>query len=81
MALSTTDNNFNFDNGSYHTIGLEFEEVRFRIPLMFKFNNLKDDGHLLLRFYLLCTLEGNDVLVQIPRQTMINTLIDKMEIA
>lgn len=67
VALSSADGDFSFDNGSYRHEGLGITEGRFRIPVMFRFRNLRDEGDFQLRLILYCTLQGNNVVCEISR--------------
>jgi len=65
VALSNASGSFDFDNGSYRHEGLGFDRGRYRIPLMFRFKNLKDDGDFLVRIFTFYTLEGEDLIAEI----------------
>lgn len=76
VALSNAEDHFSFDQGSYRHAGLGFEDGKFRVPLMFKLRNLKDEGFLTLRFFILFTFDGDDLNVEIPGQSVFKIASD-----
>lgn len=71
VALSCATGPFDFESGSYRHGGLGLENGRFRIPLMFRFANLQDDGELLVRFNTYYSLDGGDVLAEVGGRSLI----------
>lgn len=65
VALCCAYDDFTFEQGSYCHEGLGFESGRYRIPLMFRLKNLKDDGDFLVRIRLYFTKEETNLSVQI----------------
>ena len=65
VALCCAFGDFTFEQGSYRHAGLGFEDGRYRIPLMVRLKNLKDDGDLLVRVRLYFTKNGTKLSAQI----------------
>jgi hypothetical protein len=63
--LSSASGPFDFDGGSYRHGGIGFERGRYRIPLMFRFKNLKDEGEFLVRILTFYTLDGDELIAEI----------------
>lgn len=64
VALTTAYDEYDFET-LYRHEGLGFENGKYRIPVMVRLGNLKDDGCSLYRFRLFCSLSGDVVEVQI----------------
>jgi hypothetical protein len=58
VALCCAFDEFSFDK-SYRHAGLDFEHGKYRIPLMFKLNNLNDVGHTVMRIRMYFTKDGD----------------------
>ena len=70
VALTTNKNEFDFDK-TYRHEGLGFEGGKYRIPIMIKFDNLKDSGWLIQRIWLYCTKSKDCVSVSINSEESI----------
>lgn len=62
VALCCAQGPFSFNEGSYLHEGLGFEGGRFRVPIMIRIRNLKDDGDLQIRIRLFLTLDEKNAL-------------------
>lgn len=58
VALCCADGEFSFEN-CYRQAGLDIEHGKYRIPLMFKLNNLNDSGHTAMRIRTYFTKDGS----------------------
>jgi hypothetical protein len=59
VALCNAHGEFSFKGGSYRHEGLGFEGGRFRIPLMIRIKNLKDEGDLQVRIRLYVSVDNS----------------------
>ena len=55
---------FTFDI-EYHQEGLDFQDGRFRIPLMIRFDSLHDTGYLAYRLLMFCTKCGDTLSISL----------------
>lgn len=69
VALCCASGDFTFDQGSYRHAGLGFEAGKYRVPLMVRLKNLKDDGDLLVRIRLYFTKDGENLSAQIEGES------------
>ena len=71
VALAPATDDFNFDQGSYRHAGLNFEDGKFRIPLMVRLKNLNDAGDLIVRIRIYFTMETNMITAEIKGEPVV----------
>lgn len=64
VALAPATGPFDFSM-IYRGEGLGFQDGKYRIPIMVRFNNLADEGYMAHRFLLFCTKNGDDINISI----------------
>ncbi|NQT00335.1 MAG: hypothetical protein HQ595_04545 [Candidatus Omnitrophica bacterium] len=67
IALTTNEPDFQWDK-TYRQQGLGFEGVRYRIPIMIKFDNILDSGYVCKRIWLFCSKRNNSILISINNE-------------
>ena len=67
VALTTDNEKFRFDI-TYRYHGLGFEGVRYRIPIMIKFDNLDGAGAVLIRIRLYCSKNNDRISISINNE-------------
>ena len=72
VALSSAMGEFTFEQGSYRHAGIGFDHGRFRIPIMFRLKNLKDQGDLVIRILMFFSKQEDDFTAQIDGQSVIH---------
>lgn len=78
VALAPASGDFNFST-MYRGEGLGFEDGKYRIPIMVKFDNLNDEGSCLHRFLLFCTKNGDELNISINNDPFIQVKISDTE--
>lgn len=72
VALCCAEGDFDFDQGSYRQAGLGFKDGKFLVPLMFRMQNLKDEGDTQIRIHLFFTLEDEHLVAEFTGKTAIS---------